>query len=191
MDGGGGQAVHRTASEDDDARAEKADAGDDLGRHTRRINLDGAAARTSLNPYLLTRRIRAAAVPTMVCVRMPALLPWSSRSSPISAVNPNATNSSTICRMPCPGHRRTADRLPARDPCEQVNAGVAATTFGAPGVRAGNSSPQHRFAGRFRGLCFCQRQCEGSHRRMITTDTSTSAPCYNLRCGSSSSFSLP
>ena len=59
--------------------------------------------RTSLNPYLLTSRISAAAVPTMVCVRIPALLPCSSRSRPMSAVSPNATNSSTIWRTPCPG----------------------------------------------------------------------------------------
>jgi hypothetical protein len=49
------------------------------------------AARTSLNPYLLTSSISAAAVPTMVWVRIPALLPWSSRSSPMSAVSPKAS----------------------------------------------------------------------------------------------------
>ena len=39
-------------------------------------------------------------VPTIVWVRRPALLPWISRSRPMSAVRPNATNSSTICRGP-------------------------------------------------------------------------------------------
>ncbi len=37
-----GQPVHRSAAEDDDARAEKADARDDLGRHTRRVDDDEA-----------------------------------------------------------------------------------------------------------------------------------------------------
>ena len=51
---------------------------------------------TSRNPYLLMSKINAAAVPTMVWVRSPALLPWISRSTPMSAVSPNATNNSTI-----------------------------------------------------------------------------------------------
>ena len=42
-------------------------------------------------------------VPTMVWVRNPALLPSTSRSTPIRAVSPNATKSSTSCRVPCPG----------------------------------------------------------------------------------------
>ena len=94
--GGRRQPVHRAAPEDDDARAEKADARDDLGRDTGRVDDDEPSCRTSEKPYLLTSRIRAAAVPTMVCVRSPALLPWISRSSPINAVSPNATNSSMI-----------------------------------------------------------------------------------------------
>ncbi len=58
---------------------------------------------TSEKPYLLTSRMRAAAVPTMVWVRTPALLPWISRSRPINEVRPKATKSSMICRVPCPG----------------------------------------------------------------------------------------
>ena len=70
-------------------------------------------ARTSAKPYLLTSMINAADVPTIVWVRSPALLPWMVGSRPMSVVNPNAANSSTMWRTPCTSP-------PSRDVASQV-----------------------------------------------------------------------
>jgi hypothetical protein len=58
------------------------------------------AETTSPKPYLLIKRINAAEVPTIVCVRRPALLPRVSRSRPISALSPKASSSSMTWRVP-------------------------------------------------------------------------------------------
>ncbi|CPW42708.1 Uncharacterised protein [Mycobacteroides abscessus] len=58
------------------------------------------SASTSSNPYLLTNKISAAEVPTIVCVRNPALLPAISRSRPIIPDSTNAASSPTSCRPP-------------------------------------------------------------------------------------------
>jgi hypothetical protein len=67
--------MYRTAAEYDDARAEKADAGNDLGRNPGWIDLYGACDEHVAEPVLAHQENGGAAVPTMVCVRIPALLP--------------------------------------------------------------------------------------------------------------------
>jgi hypothetical protein len=71
----GRQPMYRTAAEYDDARAEKADAGNDLGRNPGWIDLYGACDEHVAEPVLAHQENGGAAVPTMVCVRIPALLP--------------------------------------------------------------------------------------------------------------------
>jgi hypothetical protein len=73
------------------------------GHHCGGEQQQAGAVSTSPKPYLLTRRIKADDVPTMVCVRNPATLPWMVRSRPMIAVSPNAANSSTRCRPLCTG----------------------------------------------------------------------------------------
>lgn len=59
----------------DDPRPKEAHVRDDLGSHPGRSKTIVPAASRSENPYLLTSMINAAEVPTMLCVRSPALLP--------------------------------------------------------------------------------------------------------------------
>jgi hypothetical protein len=100
--GRGGQPVHGSAAEDDDARAEKADARDDLGRHTRRVDDDEAVLQHVGEAILADEQDQGGRSADDGLGAHPGALALDSSSRPINEVRPKAMKSSMICPVPCP-----------------------------------------------------------------------------------------
>ncbi len=101
--GGGGEAADELSAADDGARADEADAGEDA--EGRRI-MSSWTKEVDVLPTVVMRRLasiiaRVAARQTSMVVRMPAVLPWRSRSRPMKklAIAARARRSAMCCQV--------------------------------------------------------------------------------------------